>query len=161
MTKTIYLGLGSNVGDRKANLIEAARRIGEAGIRVLRASPIYETEPVQCDPQRWFYNQALEAETSLFPLQLLARVQKIEREMGRVRKADNAPRTIDIDVLLYGAAVIETPSLTAPHPRLAERRFALAPLVDLSPTLRHPGNRRTVKELLDAAPAQTVRRLEE
>jgi 2-amino-4-hydroxy-6-hydroxymethyldihydropteridine diphosphokinase len=156
--KTIYLGLGSNVGDREANLEAALARLPAAGVRVTRVSPVYETEPVDSTAQRWFFNQVTEAETDLFPLQLLARLQHIERALGRVRTVAKGPRTIDIDILLYGQAVVRRPELEIPHPRMAERRFVLAPLADLAPDLRHPVTRRTVRELLEAAPAALVRR---
>jgi 2-amino-4-hydroxy-6-hydroxymethyldihydropteridine diphosphokinase len=99
----------------------------------------------------------VEAETTLSPARLLSRIGKIERALGRVRTVAKGPRTIDIDILLYGNAVVRTAALEIPHPRMAERRFVLAPLADLAPDLRHPVTRRTVREMLDAAPAQTVR----
>ena len=88
--------------------------------------------------QAWFLNQVVEAETALFPMQLLTRIGRIERELGRVRTVRKRPRTIDIDILLYGAAVVQTARLEIPHPRMAERRFVLAPLAELAPDLRHP-----------------------
>jgi len=157
--KTVYLALGSNIGDREANLRAAIQSISTAGIPVLRESCIYETEPVGYTGQRWFLNMVVEAETALFPLQLLARTGKIERALGRVRTVPNGPRTIDIDILLYGDAVVRTPRLEIPHPRMHQRRFVLAPLADLAPGLRHPLLRQTVRQLLDAAPPQTVRLL--
>jgi 2-amino-4-hydroxy-6-hydroxymethyldihydropteridine diphosphokinase len=155
--KTIYLSLGSNIGDREANLRAAIDQLGAAGIRVSRVSPIYETEPVDVTGQRWFLNLAVEAQSDLFPLQLLARTQRIERALGRVRTIPKGPRTIDIDILLYGNAVVRSSRLEIPHPRMAERRFVLVPLADLAPDLRHPVNRRTVREMLEAAAGQTVR----
>ena len=155
--KTIYLSLGSNLGDRNANLRAAVERLGAPDLRVLRVSPIYETEPVDNTDQGWFLNLVVEAETTLFPLQLLARTQKIERALGRVRTVPKGPRTIDVDILLYAAAVVHTGKLEIPHPRLSERRFVLAPLHDLTPDLRHPVSRSTVAELLRAAPPATVR----
>jgi 2-amino-4-hydroxy-6-hydroxymethyldihydropteridine diphosphokinase len=155
--KTVYLSLGSNIGDREGNLREALDQLEGAGVRIVRVSPVYETEPVDFTAQRWFLNLAVEAETELFPMQLLARTQKIERALGRVCLVPKGPRTIDIDILLYGKAVIRSEALEVPHPRMAERRFVLAPLADLSPDLRHPVTRRTVREMLDAAPAAAVR----
>ncbi len=155
--KLIYLSLGSNIGDRERNLRAAVERLGAPGLRVLRVSPVYETEPVDYTDQRWFFNLVVEAETSLFPLQLLARVQKIERVLGRVRTVPKGPRIIDIDILLYGAAVVHGAKLEIPHPRMAERRFVLAPLHDLAPDLRHPVTRATVTELLHAASPAVVR----
>ena len=158
--KTIYLSLGSNVGDREGHLRAAIERMA-ADVRVLRVSPVYETEPVDYTAQRWFLNLVVEAETDLFPLQLLARTQRIERALGRVRTVPKGPRTIDIDILFYGGTAMRTATLEIPHPRIAERRFVLAPLADLAPALRHPVTRRTVREMLDAAPAQVVRRVPE
>jgi 2-amino-4-hydroxy-6-hydroxymethyldihydropteridine diphosphokinase len=157
---TVYLGLGSNVGDREANLRSAIERLGTPGLHVLRVSPVYETEPVDYAEQRWFLNLVVEAGTSLLPMQLLARIAGIERSMGRVRAIPKGPRTIDIDILLYGQAVIRSEALEIPHPRMGERRFVLAPLADLAPGLRHPIAHRTVSEMLGAAPPQTVRRVE-
>ena len=155
--KTIYLSLGSNLGEREANLRAAIERLAAPDVRVVRTSPVYETEPVDYIHQRWFLNLAVEAETSLFPMELLARIGKIERTLGRVRKVAKGPRTIDIDILLYGQAVVRSATLEIPHPRMAERRFVLAPLADLAPGLRHPVTHKTVREMLAAAPAQTVR----
>jgi len=155
--KTTYLSLGSNIGDRDANLRAAIERLAAPGLRVLRVSPVYETEPVDYTDQRWFLNLVIEAETSLFPLQLLARTQKVERVLGRVRTVPKGPRTIDIDILLYGTAVMRGGKLEIPHPRMAGRRFVLVPLHDLAPGLRHPVSRTTVAELLRAAPPAVVR----
>jgi 2-amino-4-hydroxy-6-hydroxymethyldihydropteridine diphosphokinase len=155
--KTIYLSLGSNVGDRDHNLRTAIERLTAPDLHILRTSPVYETEPVDYTAQRWFLNLVVEAETSLFPKLLLSRTARIEHEMGRVRTVAKGPRTIDIDILLYGKAVVASATLQIPHPRMAERRFVLAPLADLAPHLRHPVTHKTVREMLDAAPAQKVR----
>ena len=157
--KTVYLGIGSNVGNREENLRQAIERLASSDLRVTRQSPVYETEPVEFTAQRWFLNQVIEAETSLFPMQLLMRIGKIERELGRVRTVAKGPRTIDIDILLYGKAVIHSAQLNVPHPRMAERRFVLAPLADLAPDLRHPVTHRSIREMLDAAPASVIRQL--
>jgi 2-amino-4-hydroxy-6-hydroxymethyldihydropteridine diphosphokinase len=156
--KTVYLALGSNIGDRECNLRAAIESMTSAGLSVLRESPIYETEPVGYTAQRWFLNMVVEAETALFPLQLLTRIGKIERALGRIRTIPNGPRTIDIDILLYGSAVVRTPRLEIPHPRMHERRFVLAPLSDLCPDLRHPVSRRTVRQMLNESPPEAVRR---
>ncbi len=155
--KIAYLSLGSNIGDREARLREAIQLLEAAGVRVLRRSAIYETEPQDRRDQPWFFNMALEVETDLFPMQLLARTQKIERDMGRQRVVAKGPRTIDIDILFYGSSVIKTGQLEIPHPRLMERRFVLEPLAELVPDLRHPVANKTISELLPATKAQIVR----
>ncbi|MEO8597815.1 MAG: 2-amino-4-hydroxy-6-hydroxymethyldihydropteridine diphosphokinase [Candidatus Solibacter sp.] len=155
--KLIYLSLGSNVGDREGNLRLAVECLSAHEVRILRESRIYETEPVDYRDQAWFLNQVVEAETALFPVQLLTRIGRIERELGRKRTVSKGPRTIDIDVLFYASAVIEMPHLEIPHPRIAERRFVLEPLAELAPSLRHPVTRRTVRQMLEAAPPALVR----
>jgi 2-amino-4-hydroxy-6-hydroxymethyldihydropteridine diphosphokinase len=157
--KTAFLSLGSNVGDRERNLEAALRQLTAPSLYIRQISSVYETEPVDYTGQRWFLNLAVEAETELFPMQLLWRIAKVEHQLGRVRTIDKGPRTIDIDILFYGRAVIRTPALEVPHPRIAARRFVLAPLAELAPELRHPVTHQTVREMLDAAPPQTVRRL--
>ena len=155
--KTVYLSLGSNVGDRDGNLRAAIERLEAPDLHVLRVSPVYETEPMELTTQRWFLNLAVEAETTLFPKMLLTRVGRIERDLGRVRTVAKGPRTIDIDILFYGSSVVETERLKIPHPSIAERRFVLAPLADLAPYLRHPVTHKTVREMLDAAPKAKVK----
>jgi 2-amino-4-hydroxy-6-hydroxymethyldihydropteridine diphosphokinase len=155
--KTVYLSLGSNIGDREANLRAAIERLTAAAVEVRRQSRIYETEPVGFADQRWFLNMAVEAATGLFPLQLLTRIGKIEQALGRVRTIPNGPRTIDIDILLYGSTVMSTARLEIPHPRMHQRRFVLAPMVDLAPDLRHPQTHQTMRQLLDAAPPEVIR----
>ena len=155
--KTVYLALGSNIGDREANLRAAIDILRTAGVEVRRESRIYETEPVGYTDQRWFLNMAVEGATELFPLHLLTRTGKIERALGRARTLPNGPRTIDIDILLYGATVMRTSRLEIPHPRMHERRFVLVPMVDLAPDLRHPQSHLTMRQLLDAAPPEIIR----
>lgn len=157
--KLIYLSLGSNIGDREANLNAALDRLAAPDLRLLRTSPIYETEPLDYTDQRWFLNMVAEAETSLFPMLLLSRIGRIERELGRVRTIPKGPRTIDIDILFYGRTLIHTPRLEVPHPRIAERRFVLAPLADLAPDLRHPATHRSVRQMLESAPPEKLRLL--
>ncbi len=157
--KRIYLSLGSNVGNREKNLRAAIGKLSHSGVHVLRISPLYETEPVDYTAQPWFLNLVVEAETDLFPRQLLARTSRIERTLGRVRTVAKGPRTIDIDILLYGNSVIDSPDLQVPHPRMTERRFVLSPLADLQPALLHPVRRETIAGLLAAAPPQIVRRI--
>ena len=157
--KTVYLSLGSNIGDREGHLRQAIEQLNAAGVRVLRVSPVYETEPVGVTGQDWFLNLVVEAGTDLFPLQLLARTMRIERDLGRLRTTPKGPRTIDIDILLYGSSRVKTSELEIPHPRMAERRFVLAPLADLAPDLRHPATGKSVREMLDAVSGQAARRL--
>jgi len=157
--KLVYLSLGSNVGDRQAHLQAALDRLAVPELRILRVSPTYETEPLEYTAQGWFLNLVAEAEGDLSPSRLLGRIQTIERALGRIRTVPKGPRTIDIDILLFGNAVVRTARLEIPHPRMAERRFVLAPLADLAPDLRHPVTQRTVREMLDAAPRQSVRLL--
>jgi 2-amino-4-hydroxy-6-hydroxymethyldihydropteridine diphosphokinase len=155
--KTVYLSLGSNLGDRARNLQKALERLAAPDLRIMRTSPIYETQPVEYTAQNWFLNLVAEAGTELFPMQLLSRIGRVERALGRVRTVPKGPRTIDIDILLYGRTIVRSARLEIPHPRMAERRFVLAPLADLAPDLRHPINRKTVREMLDAAPKQALR----
>jgi len=156
--KTVYIGLGSNLGDRAENLRKARERIEASGVRIRRGSSLYETEPREMLDQPWFLNQAIEAETTLFPRQLLARLLRIEREMGRVRATPKGPRIIDLDILLFGNAAVHAAGLEIPHPRLSERRFVLEPLAELDPDLRPPRGRRTVREMLAEVMDQPVRR---
>jgi len=156
--KTVYIGLGSNLGDRADNLRKARERIELSGVRVRRGSSLYETEPREMLDQPWFLNQVIETETTLFPRQLLARLLMIERELGRMRFTPKGPRTIDLDILLFGNAVIHAAGLEIPHPRLSERRFVLEPLAELVPDLRPPRGRRTVREMLAEVMDQPVRR---
>jgi 2-amino-4-hydroxy-6-hydroxymethyldihydropteridine diphosphokinase len=156
----VYLSLGSNIDDRQANLRSAIDALVAAGVDILRLSPVYETEPVEYLEQGWFLNLVVEAETALTAMQLLEVIGHIERELGRVRELPKGPRTIDIDILFFGAEVIHTPCLEIPHPRMTERRFVLAPLADLAPGLRHPLTGDTIAAMLQSAPPAAVRRLD-
>ena len=139
-------------------MADALERLESGGIRVALKSSFYETEPQELLDQPWFLNMVIEVETSLFPLQLLARVLKIEREMGRRRLVPKGPRIIDLDILLYGNHVVNVDRLQIPHPALAARRFVLEPLVELAPDLRHPILRKSMRELLAEVTDQVVRR---
>ena len=157
--KTAYIALGSNLGDRAENLRLAREQMQSPNLRLTRASSLYETEPRSLLDQPWFLNQVIEAQTTLFPRQLLARLLKIELEMGRKRTIPNGPRVLDLDIVLFGDSVINAAGLEVPHPRMAERRFVLEPLAELVPELRHPRTRLSVREMLAHVMDQPVRRL--
>jgi len=159
MHKIVYLSLGSNVGDRAANLNSAIQWLGALGT-VEMVSSFYETEPVEFTAQPWFLNCAVKLDTEKMPKQLLAAILDVEQQMGRRRTQKKGPRAIDIDVLLFGNSIIETKGLTVPHPAMHERRFVLEPLVEIAPEVRHPVFKRTISELRDALPpGQAVRRI--
>ncbi len=147
--------------DRWRNLGEARAQITACGLRILRESSIYETAPRDVFEQPWFLNQVLECETDLLPRVLLAKLQKIEREMGRKKIVPKGPRLIDIDILLVGSSIIATENLQVPHPRMAERRFVLESLAELAPELRHPITNRSVREMLVDVSDQAVRKFPE
>jgi len=160
MSNLFYLSLGSNVGDREGYLLQAIGRLREHGLYVALSS-FYETEPVEVTDQAWFLNCAVALESAETPPQLMADILRIEKAMGRQRVEKKGPRTIDIDILLAGDTIVDTPDLTIPHPAMAERRFVLEPLAEIAPQARHPVLKKTVRELLDGLPAgQTVRKLQ-
>lgn len=156
--KTAYLSLGSNLGDREANLRAAIQRLESAGVRVLRRSSVYETEPQELRDQPWFLNLVAEVGIHMPPEELLGRIHEIETELGRSRVVAKGPRSIDIDILLYDNDAVEAEELQIPHPRLAQRRFVLEPLAELVPELLHPGTGKSIREMLAAVQDQVVRR---
>jgi hypothetical protein len=157
--KTAYLGLGTNLGDRSANLAQAIAMLASERLIVKRVSSSYETAPRDFLDQPFFLNQVIEVTTDLFPRQLLDRAKQVERKMGRVKGVAKGPRVIDVDVLMYGHSVVSMPGLEIPHPSIAERRFVLEPLAELAPELRHPVHHRTIRQLLAAVGEQDVRRV--
>jgi 2-amino-4-hydroxy-6-hydroxymethyldihydropteridine diphosphokinase len=142
-----FLALGSNVGNRRRNLARAIRLLEKAGVRVLRTSSIYETEPVGVTEQPWFLNEVVEAETDRAPHELLVLVKSLEVRLKRRPAPTKGPRRIDIDILLAGETVLETAELVIPHPRLAHRNFVLAPLSEIAPAAVHPVLGETIAEL--------------
>jgi 2-amino-4-hydroxy-6-hydroxymethyldihydropteridine diphosphokinase len=148
---SIYIGLGSNLGDRKSHLSGAIAALNHAGVRVSRSASVYETEPWgDSAGQPPFLNTVVEAESVLPPNILMDLCLRVEREAGRFRIARNAPRAIDIDILYIGSHEIQLPGLIVPHPRIARRRFVLAPLAEIAPDFVDPGAGVTVRELLAA-----------
>ena len=156
---TVYLALGSNIGDREANLRQAVRRLTEAAIRVSKLSSFYETEPLDYLEQPWFLNAVLEAQTELTPAQLLATLRQVESQMGSKKPFPKGPRLIDLDILLYGDQTINSPDLQVPHPRMLQRNFVLVPLAEIAPSLRHPSWPASVTELLSCSPDRSLVRL--
>ena len=143
-----YLALGSNLGDREEQLRSAVRALGSHGIGVVQCASLYSTEPREVTDQPWFLNTVLAAETVLSASELLTVCLNIEREHHRIRQQPKGPRTLDIDILFYGDAVIQEPGLTIPHPRFSDRRFVLVPLAEIAPNLIDPLSGRTIQELL-------------
>jgi 2-amino-4-hydroxy-6-hydroxymethyldihydropteridine diphosphokinase len=153
---TVYLALGSNLGDRAAHLRRAIAELNSPDLRITRISPVYETAPQGLLDQGWFLNLVVEAQTDLLPGPLLRRGQRVERLLKRQRSVADGPRTIDVDVIFYGTAVIHSKWLHVPHPRYAERRFVLQPLADLVPHLEDPATGETVLRMLDRVKLQKI-----
>ncbi|MBX9765090.1 2-amino-4-hydroxy-6-hydroxymethyldihydropteridine diphosphokinase [Patescibacteria group bacterium] len=142
-----YLGLGSNMGNPRGQIETAVKNLSQCGV-VISRSPLYKTEPMGDMLQDWFLNCVVKIDTSLSPRQLLEDIHAIENAMGRVRTVKNGPRTIDIDILLYGDEVISENDLEIPHPRFHERRFVLIPITDIAPLVVHPIFKKTASDLL-------------
>lgn len=156
---TAFLSLGSNIGDRAANIARAIDCLRKRGVQVIRQSSLYETEPVDYLDQGWFLNSMVQIETQLRPEELMQTLLGVERSMGRERRIPKGPRLIDIDILLYGNEIVRSPELKIPHPRMTERRFVLVPLAEIAPAVAHPVFKKTIAELLALTPDQsTVRR---
>jgi 2-amino-4-hydroxy-6-hydroxymethyldihydropteridine diphosphokinase len=153
----VFLGLGSNLGDRAANLRAALRALRDV-VELRAVSRVYETEPVGNPDQPDFWNLVVEVDTKLDAVSLLAALKGIERALGRVPAFRNAPRTIDIDILAYGPLVVKTRELEIPHPRLHERTFVLYPLAEVAPDFRHPASGKSISEMMAAlaAPSRAV-----
>ncbi|EKU46172.1 2-amino-4-hydroxy-6-hydroxymethyldihydropteridine diphosphokinase [Staphylococcus massiliensis] len=158
--KEAYLGLGSNIGDRTVELKEAIRLLNlNDNIKVVASSPIYETKPVGYTEQPDFLNQCVKIETDLSPHALLEVALDIEQQRHRVRKFQNGPRTLDVDILLYSDEIIETEDLSVPHKRMTERAFVMIPLNDIAPHLVEPRSQQTIETLVE--PDETVIKYEE
>lgn len=151
MLANAYIGLGSNLGDRAGNLLMGIRGILAIGLQVTRLSQIHETEPVETFAQPAFLNMVAELRGDALPPaeEVMARLLQVEHSLGRTRDLAKGPRTIDLDLLLYGNETCDTPLLTLPHPRLHHRRFVLEPLAELAPRLVHPTLNKTIGELLE------------
>jgi 2-amino-4-hydroxy-6-hydroxymethyldihydropteridine diphosphokinase len=155
---SVLLGLGSNLGGRREFIERAVRLVDEIeGVELKSLSSLIETEPVGGPPQGRYLNGAAELETALEPLDLLARLQEVEAELGRVRKVLNGPRNIDLDILLFGDLVVEAGDLVLPHPRMCERAFVLEPLNEIAPGRVHPIKGKSVEELLGELRLATLR----
>ena len=156
---TVYLSLGSNIGDREKNLRTATAALADAKVRVTRISSFYETEPVDLREQPWFLNCAVQGETELPPLDLLRALRGIESRMGSKKLVPKGPRLIDLDILLYGDETVDTPELQVPHPRMLMRKFVLVPVAEIAPNLKHPSWKKTASRLLaDLHDSSVVRR---
>ncbi len=161
-TRTVHVGIGSNLGDRIGYLSSAINALASVGA-VGKLSRVYETAPFEVgDVQPKYLNMVVEIETGLAPADLMHELLRIEHELGRIRTRKNAARTLDLDILLIGASVIETPDLVVPHPRMHERAFVISPLNEIAPDVIHPLIRRSVRQLaaelgeLDVVPVGSI-----
>jgi 2-amino-4-hydroxy-6-hydroxymethyldihydropteridine diphosphokinase len=153
---TVYLSLGSNVGDREKNLRAAIAALGDAGAKVTNMSAFYETEPVDLREQPWFLNCVVEGVTEVPVLELLDGLRQIEARLGSKKLVAKGPRLIDLDILFYGQETMDTPELQVPHPRMHLRRFVLVPLAEIAPEVVHPSFKKTVKALLEETADRSI-----
>jgi 2-amino-4-hydroxy-6-hydroxymethyldihydropteridine diphosphokinase len=154
-----YISAGSNLGDRKANIQRAFSALAKMGAETKRQSSYFETQPVGHLDQPWFINLVVEIETRLTPYELLLCCQEIEVSLGRVRTFRNAPRTVDLDILLFESIVLDEPCLIIPHPHMTDRRFILTPLAEIAPEFIHPVLKRSIRSLLECCPDPSEVRL--
>jgi 2-amino-4-hydroxy-6-hydroxymethyldihydropteridine diphosphokinase len=154
--RTVYLSLGSNVGDRAKNLRAAIGELPHAGVAVKKLSSFYETEPVDLREQPWFLNCVVQAETHFDAMTLLRALREIEIKMGSKKLVAKGPRLIDMDILLYGSETMDTPELQVPHPRMHLRRFVLEPLAEIAPEAVHPAMKMTAAQLLERTPDRSM-----
>ena len=149
---TAFLSLGSNMGDRARNIVQALEALASQGGRLVKQSSLYETEPFELREQDWFVNCVVEFETNLRPQELMQVLLRIERSMGRERTVPKGPRIIDMDILLFGSEVVKELHLEIPHPRMADRRFVLVPFAEIAPDAVHPVMKKTIQQLLEDTP---------
>lgn len=147
---TVYIGIGSNLGDREGNCLGAIELMEERGLMVRERSRMYETEPWGVKDQPRFINMAISAETALDPVRLLELLKDVEKLMGREKTVRYGSRTIDLDILLYNSLIVKEPGLEIPHPLMHERDFVLDPLAEIAPDALHPVMGKTIRELRDA-----------
>ena len=152
----VFVALGTNLGDREENLARGVQGLAARGLHITARSSVYETEPVGGPAQGHYLNAVVQAETALDPADVLASCREVEHDLGRVRAAPNAPRTLDLDLLLYGDLVLRSAGLTVPHPRMHERRFVLVPLAEIAPATRHPVLGLTAAEMAADCPDRSA-----
>jgi len=151
----VFLGLGSNIGEKEDNIRKALRLLSEVG-QVKKTSSLYLTEPVGIAEQDWFLNCAVQIETDMGPQKLLPALKTIERKLGRIKTVKNGPRTIDIDILFYGDRIVKTKHLVIPHPLLQHRLFVLQPMMDLAPSYVHPLLKKSIQDLYTNHPKSQI-----
>ncbi|MFP4082341.1 MAG: 2-amino-4-hydroxy-6-hydroxymethyldihydropteridine diphosphokinase [Candidatus Aminicenantes bacterium] len=147
-----FLSLGSNLGDKAQNLKKAVSLLREEGVKIIKVSSLYETQPVEMPSQPWFFNQVIEVEMNHPPLPFLRLIKRVEKRMGRKRNYPRSPRIIDIDILLAQGTVFRSDELTIPHPRMVSRNFVLIPFKEISPAAVHPILKQKIEHLCDVSP---------